>query len=233
MNASSEGIRQFGAISLLEWKVDTNTEKLGPIMLRMERTNCSSFFSILHCLHCMTKGLNLEKNYWMFWNWWVEEKSIHSPKCGLLAHPDFQTMNQASSILPSGFLIHQGGRVTPWRYEFTRNQRLHPIPSHTSISLNYIRDRPLFPLWPYIDVCCTTQDTYLPSNPNNWRVWRSSVLRLLDFPFCSFRSSTNPLNSSIYLHMTFNLKENQFNHTLLCAHYQGASHLDKIVWKNP
>ena len=124
-------------------------------------------------------------------------------------------MIRYSTILPLVFLIHQGGRVTPWRYEFTRNQSLHPIPSHTSISLNSIGDRPLFPLWPYIDVCCTTQDTYLPSNPNNWRVWRSSVLRLLDFPLCSFKSSTNLLNSSIYLHMTFNLKENQFNHTLL------------------
>ena len=28
----------------------------------MESTNCSSFFSIPHCLHCMTNDLNLEKN---------------------------------------------------------------------------------------------------------------------------------------------------------------------------
>ena len=41
--------------------MDTNTENPGPSFLRMERTNCSSFFLLLHFLHCMTNYLNIEK----------------------------------------------------------------------------------------------------------------------------------------------------------------------------
>ena len=61
-NASMEGIVQFGMDSLQEWKLDTKIENSEPSLLIMESTSCSSFFSIPHCLHCMTGDLNFEKS---------------------------------------------------------------------------------------------------------------------------------------------------------------------------
>ena len=43
--------------------MDTNTDNSGPQLLKMESTNSSSFFSITHCLHCMTRDLSFENNY--------------------------------------------------------------------------------------------------------------------------------------------------------------------------
>ena len=60
---SSDGICQFGFVNLPEWKVDTNTDNFGPCFPRIESTNCSFFLSIPHCLHIITKDLNLVKNY--------------------------------------------------------------------------------------------------------------------------------------------------------------------------
>ena len=48
---SNEGTFQSGNISCLEWIMETNTEYLGPSLLSMERTFCSSFHSIPPYLH--------------------------------------------------------------------------------------------------------------------------------------------------------------------------------------
>ena len=44
VNALREGIRQFGVVSIPEWKVEMNSKNYGPILLRMKRTNCNSSF---------------------------------------------------------------------------------------------------------------------------------------------------------------------------------------------
>ena len=52
---SRDVIHQLGFVSLAEWKVDTNTHNSGWSLLTSERTNCSSFLSIAHWFHCITK----------------------------------------------------------------------------------------------------------------------------------------------------------------------------------
>ena len=66
MKESRDVIHQWGFFNLLEWKVDTNTENSRPSLLRMESTNFSSFFSIMHFLHYMTRDLNFEKKCRIF-----------------------------------------------------------------------------------------------------------------------------------------------------------------------
>ena len=59
---SNEGIFQSGKPSRLEWNIETNIEYSGPSLFRMESTFCSSFLSILHCLHWSARDLNLVNN---------------------------------------------------------------------------------------------------------------------------------------------------------------------------
>ena len=59
---SREGIFQLGMESLPEWKVETKTEYSSPSLLSTDRTSCSSFLSIPHCLHCSTSDLEFVKN---------------------------------------------------------------------------------------------------------------------------------------------------------------------------
>ena len=65
VKASRDGILQLWVVNISEWNLDMNTKNFGPILLRIERTNCSSFLSIPHCLHYLTRDLNFEKNCYM------------------------------------------------------------------------------------------------------------------------------------------------------------------------
>ena len=60
---SKEGIFRSGKLSFLELNMETNTEYLGPSLLSMESTFCSSFRSITHCLNWSTRDLNLVNNF--------------------------------------------------------------------------------------------------------------------------------------------------------------------------
>ena len=62
---SSEGIFQLGMESLLEWKLETKIEYSEQFFLSTEITRCSSFLSIMHCLHCSARDLNFVKNCWI------------------------------------------------------------------------------------------------------------------------------------------------------------------------
>ena len=68
MNASRDGILQFRTLILVAWNVDTKTEYFRPKFDRMERINCSSLFSIPHCLRKSTSDLNLVMNSSMISN---------------------------------------------------------------------------------------------------------------------------------------------------------------------
>ena len=59
--AHKEGIFQLETTSLVAWNVDTKSEYSGPNLERMERNNCSYFFSIPQCLIIRTSDLNLVK----------------------------------------------------------------------------------------------------------------------------------------------------------------------------
>ena len=149
LNGSREGIHQFGVVILLECEVDTKTKKLGPNLLRMDSTSCSSFFSIPHCLHCITKELNLVKN-----------------NCMVSKLLGWRTINSSSKMWPLNsscfvksdlsFFHTYLGAFNPSRWKSkSLDIWMHIKINYSSNLFRYLKfsrgcwDLTSFPLWPY------------------------------------------------------------------------------------
>ena len=128
---SRDAIHQLVVVNLPKWKVDTNTKNYGSGFLKIKSTNFSSFLSIPHCLHYMTKDLNLENNRWMV-----------SKLSGWRAINSFsKTWPLNSSCFPhsySSFLHTSFGIFNPSRWKSNSLEIwMHMKPNATSILFRY------------------------------------------------------------------------------------------------
>ena len=199
-------ILQLRVVSLLEWKVHTNTVNSGPSFLKIESTNCSSLLSIPHYLHCMTRDLNFEKKYCIvskllgcsdinsFYRIWPLYSSFSPKKDSSFSHTSFVGFS------PSRW---NSNSLEMWMHI---KPNASSACSDTSNFQEVVKVQPICPWWPCIDLCCATLSSYHPSNKYSWRVWGFWESILLNYPSCSFKEQLIIHNYSIYLQKHFNSK---------------------------